>query len=378
MTNKEIFEAEELVRGIECDLTNINVCTVGRMNVAELVARVLEAAPRMFDSFNRLVSHRPTIFESESDRDTVYDGLHEIFFRSTQPQEIQSWMRDRDWARISAPAREKAVAELAELMTPEYKKKLIDVVKTQAHRVFPVLSKTYRDLQALWVNAPMTNDEILEAQKLIAHMRNDLTVLTSTTDAEKLTALVHEKAMRMIGSLGRLRRRHRSTVLVSVDDLSRFQNGLAVMIAMAEMAERRPDYKAKLIEAVTKYAPIVDAILDKVAQVIRDPALSPLAINQKKMAEVAQAILDGRVGVIAGARQIHDLCCGHYGLDESDPDIRTFVGIESETDDLPIGEVRQYWAPDALAKKDAEIARCEALHRQSALDAATHLVARFT
>ena len=106
--------------------------------------------------------------------------------------------------------------------------------------------------------------------------------------------------------------------------------------------------------------------------------MSLLATNRQKIAEVAQGILDGHVGIIDGARQIRALCSGHVGLDERDPDLNTFVGIDSETDDLPMGAVRQYWAPDALAQKDVEIARCEALYRQSALEAASHLVARFT
>jgi AcrR family transcriptional regulator len=115
----------------------------------------------------------------------------------------------------------------------------------------------------------VTNEEILEAEKVIAHIRNDLTVLTSTTDVEKLVALVNERFERMICSFGRLRRRDWPNVFMSIQDLSRFQNGLAVMMALAEMAQRRPDYKAKLIDSVAKQAALVDAILDKVAQVIR-------------------------------------------------------------------------------------------------------------
>jgi hypothetical protein len=88
--------------------------------------------------------------------------------------------------------------------------------------------------------------------------------------------------------------------------------------------------------------------------------------------------LGGRVGIIEGARQISRYCGGHLGLDEPDPDLTAFARIDSETDHLPIGEVRQYWAPHALAKKDAEIVRCEALYRDSARQAASHRVAQFT
>jgi hypothetical protein len=102
-----------------------------------------------------------------------------------------------------------------------------------------------------------------------------------------------------------------------------------------------------------------------------------VASNRQKVARIAQDLLDGRVDIIAGARQISALCGGHVGLGEFDPDFLTFIAIDSETDDLPVGQTRQYWAPDSLAKKDEEIARCEAFYREPAREAASHLVARF-
>lgn len=38
--------------------------------------------------------------------------------------------------------------------------------------------------------------------------------------------------------------------------------------------------------------------------------------------------------------------------------------IASETDDLPLGTVRDLWDPKALVEKDREIARCEELWRK--------------
>jgi hypothetical protein len=100
--------------------------------------------------------------------------------------------------------------------------------------------------------------------------------------------------------------------------------------------------------------------------------------KEQKVAQIARDILDGRIGIIEGAREIRRFCGGHLGFDERDLDLNTFVAIDSETDDLPIGDVRQYWAPDALAQKDAEIARCEAIYREPAFRAASHLITRFT
>ena len=39
------------------------------------------------------------------------------------------------------------------------------------------------------------------------------------------------------------------------------------------------------------------------------------------------------------------------------------IGVESETDHLPVGEVRKLWAHYALKEKDVEILRAEELYR---------------
>jgi len=44
-------------------------------------------------------------------------------------------------------------------------------------------------------------------------------------------------------------------------------------------------------------------------------------------------------------------------------DIMLVIGIDSETDHLPIGSERQHWNPNVLAQKDVEIAKCEAHYK---------------
>ena len=99
--------------------------------------------------------------------------------------------------------------------------------------------------------------------------------------------------------------------------------------------------------------------------------------NRQKVVGIARQLLAGRIGVIEAARQIDALRGDRVGLDEFDLDFVTFLAIDSETDDLPVGQNRSHWAADALAQKDLEIARCEELYRAQALQAASHLVARF-
>ncbi len=49
-------------------------------------------------------------------------------------------------------------------------------------------------------------------------------------------------------------------------------------------------------------------------------------------------------------------------------DRKFIMGIESETDHLPVGEVRKLWASFALKEKDVEIARAEELYRADFLE----------
>ena len=49
-------------------------------------------------------------------------------------------------------------------------------------------------------------------------------------------------------------------------------------------------------------------------------------------------------------------------------DRRLIIAIESETDYLPVGEVRKLWAPSALREKDVEISRAEEVCRSDFLE----------
>lgn len=63
---------------------------------------------------------------------------------------------------------------------------------------------------------------------------------------------------------------------------------------------------------------------------------------------------------------------------QEDSDLLGMAGIESETDHLPLGPVRQYWEPEALRRKDAELAECETFFRDSAVKMCRALVERYS
>ena len=94
----------------------------------------------------------------------------------------------------------------------------------------------------------------------------------------------------------------------------------------------------------------------------------------RKIHARSEDFLADRLGVIETARILSQLAFWTHLQD--DADLQTFVAIDSETDSLPVGEVRRYWAPDALKRKDVEINRAEKLYQPAARKAATHLLQR--
>jgi len=54
-------------------------------------------------------------------------------------------------------------------------------------------------------------------------------------------------------------------------------------------------------------------------------------------------------------------CLASEGAIANETDLLLIIGIDSEADHLPVGDVRKLWASDALQRKDEEIARAEAL-----------------
>ena len=77
-----------------------------------------------------------------------------------------------------------------------------------------------------------------------------------------------------------------------------------------------------------------------------------------EIAEVARAMLSGKLLFIEGARRLHCLKSAAM-LADNDADFDPFVGIDSDTDALPIGAERARWAQDALDRLQPEIARAE-------------------
>ena len=94
--------------------------------------------------------------------------------------------------------------------------------------------------------------------------------------------------------------------------------------------------------------------------------------SEIRVLSLARQLLAGQLGVIAAARALASL--RHDAQPELSEILLVFTAIASETDDLPVGEVRQHWSTEALERKDREIAEAEEFYRDSAVKAATRLV----
>lgn len=99
-------------------------------------------------------------------------------------------------------------------------------------------------------------------------------------------------------------------------------------------------------------------------------------MSRQRVIETASAILRGELGVIEGSRILCSLRLRASSIDH-DPDFLPFVAIDSETDHLPLGDVRQHWAPAALASLDQELQAAEAFHRDRAFAGCERLLLRF-
>jgi hypothetical protein len=89
---------------------------------------------------------------------------------------------------------------------------------------------------------------------------------------------------------------------------------------------------------------------------------------------IARQLVAGEIGVIAASRELGYLHLRHEVEPQLANVLVTFTGIDSETDALPVGDVRKEWSPEALKRKDEEITEAEDFYRDSAINAATELI----
>jgi len=97
---------------------------------------------------------------------------------------------------------------------------------------------------------------------------------------------------------------------------------------------------------------------------------------RRQVVETAEAMLNGQISFLLGARHLASL---RFDVDVSgdDADFLTFVGIASETDSFPLGEIRKQWSTEALARLEKDIQYAEAWAVGFGSEACKSLITRF-
>ena len=75
--------------------------------------------------------------------------------------------------------------------------------------------------------------------------------------------------------------------------------------------------------------------------------------ENKRIAILAQQIIDGSIGIIEGCRRMTSLKIKQKVRD--DEDFLTIRGIDSQTDEFPIGDVRKHYHKASIEKLDKEL-----------------------
>jgi hypothetical protein len=104
---------------------------------------------------------------------------------------------------------------------------------------------------------------------------------------------------------------------------------------------------------------------------------SEILASRRSIFKAAQGMLAGKLSHIEGARKIV-AARRTARLDEWDVDVLPFVGIDSETDALPFGEMRKHWQAAALDALQPEIDQKEAWARGFGEPHCRNLVERFS
>jgi hypothetical protein len=98
---------------------------------------------------------------------------------------------------------------------------------------------------------------------------------------------------------------------------------------------------------------------------------------RKQVVETAQAMLDGEMSYLLGARRL-DALRHEVSVGNDDADFMVFIAIASETDDFPLGSVRELWDKQALIRLQPEIDSAEAWAKEQAESVCARLVKRFS
>lgn len=94
-----------------------------------------------------------------------------------------------------------------------------------------------------------------------------------------------------------------------------------------------------------------------------------------KVVSICELMLQDEIGIILGSRKL--VALRHQLPDKFDEDFIVFIGIDSQTDHLPVDSERKNWSVEALKIKDGDISECESYFKADAFAACKKLIQRF-
>jgi len=99
--------------------------------------------------------------------------------------------------------------------------------------------------------------------------------------------------------------------------------------------------------------------------------------QRRKAAATAGKVLASELDIIEGSRLLSSLR-SEVDVPDGDPDVETFVSIDSETDSLPVGEVRGSWSQSALDSLEPQLGKARSWAVAIAEEALRNVVSRLS
>jgi tRNA G37 N-methylase Trm5 len=103
-----------------------------------------------------------------------------------------------------------------------------------------------------------------------------------------------------------------------------------------------------------------------------------VAVSKQEIVAVARRILAKEIDPLVGCRSIVRHQDALSDEERRDQDLLTLVGIESETDHFPLGDVRLRWDPEALAHQDRQRAEYLQTVEGTLYDACSSIIEKFS
>ncbi|EDY84537.1 hypothetical protein VDG1235_4168 [Verrucomicrobiia bacterium DG1235] len=96
----------------------------------------------------------------------------------------------------------------------------------------------------------------------------------------------------------------------------------------------------------------------------------------EKLLKLCDQIIENRLGLTIGSRRMNGF--RELMKEDKNEEWMIFIGIDSETDHLPIGDEKNHWNKEILKKKEKELEEIEDHYRPYALESLVSIKTKYT